>query len=182
MKLKVFDSPSAFLETNLEMLMENEALSNLPIGIAQKLKEKESYGAHTPFLASVIREGQLIMSALMTPPFPLNLYSRNTFNHEAATLIVDYLLANEISVSGVIGLKQTTEAFSEIWKARTEEKWEIAIQMRIYQLDRVKEFSRAEGKLILANETHVDLICDWLDAFEVAVGSEKKQATAKIAS
>ncbi len=174
MKLEIFERPEAFLDATLEMLMENEALNNLPIGIARDMAAKGSPGEHPPFFAAIVLEGKPIMSALMTHRYPVNLYSRKPFNSDAARLIVDNLRSSQFLVPGVIGMKETTESFAELWREATGENWELAIKMRIYQLDQVRHKGDALGKCITAKEEHVSLLCSWLEAFEVAIGDGPK--------
>lgn len=79
--------PSAFLAAARETLEREEAANNLMLGIGLRLVDQPEYYGSRPYLATVAAEGALRAVAVMTPPYRLQIWTREEPDLAAVDLV-----------------------------------------------------------------------------------------------
>lgn len=88
MKLTAYATADQFLKMTRDWLVREEAANNLMLGIALRLKQSP-----TPCYLATVSEGKdLVLAALLTPPFPVMLNSPREAPDEALELLAHHLL------------------------------------------------------------------------------------------
>lgn len=167
---KTYTDPTAFLARIQPYLERREALNNLPLGIAGRLVEAEP-SAPLPFMATVNREDDAIaLVALMTPPHSLIVYSEDSKPSRALDALATDLLGSSWRVPGVIGLVDTAKNFAQVWQRHTGIQHRTRMNLRVYQLTKVKSHGAASGQLQAARAENLELLSEWCSAFTIEVG------------
>jgi uncharacterized cupin superfamily protein/predicted GNAT family acetyltransferase len=160
---KVTGTSFEFLKDNAEFmqkmetfLYEREAEYNLLLGLAGAIRQTPDMRY---FIVSenqkligggIVTERNLVLSQ-MPEPFLLPL--------------AQFLKENDAKFPGVVGPAQVAENFARYWKSLTGQAYDLAMGQKIYQLDQVTMPTGVEGRLIKADESHVDLVTQWMHEF-----------------
>jgi predicted GNAT family acetyltransferase len=160
---------SAFLAVAGPYLERREAEHCLLFGIAGNLiKDPARRMTAPPFFAAMRHgdgggNGEVVGSALMTPPFNIVL---SCIDDEAAwSALVDHLVAERVRIPGVTAPADLARAFCEIYAARHGLRAERTMAERIYRLERVTPPVGVPGRMRLGTTADRDLLVDWADAF-----------------
>lgn len=170
MKLVLHDTAESFIEASLSLLLKNEVLNNLPIGISMGIRDGRSYGDGDPFFATVEVDGRTVAAFLQTPPRYLHVYSLAEYEKRAFGLLIDELRRSGVSIPGVIGEEAMGRGFAELWKERFGGDWKVKRGLRLFQLDAVTPPESVAGELRIAGERDEDLLTGWVGAFCEEVG------------
>lgn len=145
--------------------MQKESENNLIFGLSLRLKENPLLFITKPFFAVVQNDdGELPLSSLMTPPYPI-IVQGDPQTGEAIDLLINHLLSNEILVSGVNGKAEISTAFAERWFHLAGKKYQLAVSLRLYELRNVLWPKMPEGNFRLADQKDVDVIAKYHFAF-----------------
>jgi predicted GNAT family acetyltransferase len=163
MKYMRFSTVSEFYSRAEPFLLRREAEHNLMLGICTMLMHDPARAQEPPYLATVERDGEVVLAALRTPPRSLVLsYAAEP---EAGDVLADRLHAEGEALPGVIGSVPFSRAFTERWHRISGQAYRLALAERIYQLDRVNPVEGVPGRMHRANEGHRTLLLEWLAAF-----------------
>lgn len=168
MKLHRFDSIDKFWDKTQAYLLQNEAENNLLLGVAHTLRSNPSRYPDPPYLAMVESNGEIVATAIRTPPHKLLLSKAS--NLEALTLIAQDLDLE--TLPGVSGLVPEVETFLRSWQGLTGQSYRLLTEMRIHQLTALQSLVTASGHLRLVTERDRDLLIEWLSAFHAETGLE----------
>ena len=156
-------SASEFLELVEPYLVQHEAEHNLILGIAIGLVRDPGRFDRPPYLAAVDEAGRVVAVAVMTPPH--NLVLSRVETPGALALIADDLIARGWVVPGVLGPKEESRRFAELWQARTGTPFRPGMALRIYALERVRPPAGVSGRLRRATADDRALLLTWVAAF-----------------
>lgn len=173
MKLRIHYAASSFLDASLALLQENEALNNLPIGIANAVRDGRRFGEDKPFFATIEEEGSVTTAAVMTPPHLMHVFSQSSDEGKAFGKLADYCVSSRIRVPGVVGTKDTAERCATIWSRRTGSGWGVERTMRVFELTSVKGIPDAAGDFRLGDHRDVKFVCEWTRAFYAEIGEKR---------
>ena len=164
MRLIEYTDINEYLTQVQEYLQKNEARSNLTLGIALQIKNDPlRYPQH--FLAAVFDSNdQPSLVALMTMPYPLIVQGEHP-DLKTIDLLMDYLLQNNFSLSGVNGPHEFSDLFAHQYTLKTGVHAELVMSLRNYELKKVLPPPLPQGKFRLAVESDVEKIQDFLLAF-----------------
>ena len=164
-----------FLHMCLPYLCENEAANGLMIGLCLKAQAKKQEKEDFPIkLVSVTRGQDLLMVAIQTPPHNLVL------SHAAAGTaepLAQALYKKTYKFPGIVGPVNETKAFAAAWKKIAGAGSKLAMQQRIYQLDRVVPPQNISGACRPANLDDVKLVAEWFTAFEEEALAKHERGT-----
>jgi predicted GNAT family acetyltransferase len=155
----------SFLERAEPFLLEHEAENNVTLGVAGDVARSDQTYPGDAFFAVVEREGQVVGTALRTPPFKLVL----SFETPLAAIPA---LAREVrsaysELTGVLGPPAIAQAFADEWSRQTGHRPGNVSSERIYRLTRVVPITGVSGRSREAQEEDRDLMRRWLRAFQV---------------
>lgn len=175
MKLTIHATAGEYLDAASDLLMRDEALNNLPLGVAIAVRDGRSYGEGDPLFATVEDEGSTVASFLRTPPYMLHVYSLPDYEPVAFELLASHLFDKKIELPGVIGLTRSAEAFARLWKERAGLGSRLGKGLRVFRLDKVESFPDVAGELVLTSEADLELAVKWTTAFNEAVGENRDE-------
>ena len=166
MQIATFNDIHNYLAQAEEYLRREEAVNNLILGVALRLRKSLNvYGEEKPFMAVVCTEEGIQAAALMTPPYNLLVYSENKNNHQAYELIIETLQREGIHVPGVVGEKECMSLFCALWKKQTGMDCHLVMAQRVYALYEVTFPQGTAGNMREADQSDLDLLTAWTTAF-----------------
>jgi uncharacterized protein len=171
MKLTTYTNASDFLAHAQAALATDEVANNLMLGIALRLKAAPDTAQAPPYLATVAEGDELIFATLMTPPFPLTVFSpdNNALGvDEAFRLIGNDLQTNGWPVTAISGCVPLSERCAAIWCSQTGGRYRLLTHERIYELRQVIPLqSPPPGRLSVATAAQADIVAQWAYEFSV---------------
>lgn len=168
MKLKIYDNVKNFHQDVYTNLLTHEAqnmimIKNLKIGYDEKDKHEWRDPANW-LMATVIDGKEILLTALMTPPFGITLYATdNQINDEALTCLLEGLKATDWQISGVTSEKGLAERFAEIYGNSKGVGFDVSMNQRIYELSEVNSDVSQFGNLRLVNEGDMAFLPYWIE-------------------
>jgi uncharacterized protein len=167
-RLHRFDSIDRFWAKTQAYLVRHEAENNLLLGAIHTLLHNPERYPDPPYLAIVEIDGDVVATAIRTPPYKLLLSKVSSL--DALTIIARDLDREQLP--GVIGLVPEVETFLQEWQGLTGQSYRLLKEMRIHQLTALQPLIAANGHLRLVTERDRALLLEWLPAFEAEIGSE----------
>src|SRR5262249_52859083 len=135
-------SSAAFLARAEAWLMRTEVENNVMLGLAMALRERR--GSPAPWLVTMESAGEVVACALRTPPRGL-LLSRAA--PDALECLLDELASEAGSLPSAIGPEPTAGDFARLWSRAWGRPARARVRQRLYELRRVLDAGRAEGRL-----------------------------------
>ena len=163
-----------FLDRVQSFLEEDEAANNLSLGILSRPASEPYQGEESrPFFALVEHEGRVTFVMVRTPPYNLIVYGEGETSADASVdastdAAISFLLAEQVSLPGVIGPRDVSTRFANEWSRKTECLVEMQMDQMIYRLDRVNKIEYPRGEMIRATQEHLDLVAEWTVGFSEA--------------
>jgi len=161
-----YQDAGEFLFSTQAILERNEAANNLMLGTCLRLKRFPERIKTAPYLVTVADGSELVVAAVMTPPRKLVIHNDRQDCDKALELIARDLLANHWAVPGVLGPAPVAKAFAETWTSVSGLQYRDGMRQRIFELRKVIPPESSRGRLRLATEDDVDLVTDWILAFQ----------------
>jgi GNAT superfamily N-acetyltransferase len=113
-------------------------------------------------------DGAVLGVALRTPPHELLLAAMPA---EAVAAVVDWCVAQEVPLGGVVGPCVSGEPFAARYSAATGARAELWMAQRIYRLDAVTPPTGVPGAARPAVPAEIPLLSDWVSAFAAETGT-----------
>ena len=174
MQINKYNNANEYYQRVESYLLRDEAAHCLLIGLSKALRNSQSKHQDFPYLVTVERNGSIVATATRTSPERRLVLSRST-DVEAVRLIAENAAVFEnTSLPGTIGLKSEATTFARIWHFLTKQDFELALAMKIHQLETVKPIVKALGSFRMANEKDRNLITKWSEAFESEALGDKE--------
>ena len=160
-----------FLIGAQKFLEETESVNNVILGTCFKLASNPGNIEKQPYFAVVSDENRILLTAMITPPFPIALYSNKVDITEAIELIVQNLIAEKWTVSGVIAPLELSQLFARIWAQNTGCDLIKGLDMRVYELVKVNKVHISSGKFRIGEKSDLEIISRWIIDLEKDEGS-----------
>jgi ribosomal protein S18 acetylase RimI-like enzyme len=157
----------SFLDVAKPVLLEQEAVNGLMLGICLHLAAGGSYGELAPLLATV-SSARLELAAVMTPPYKLQLYAPGEPSRAALTVLADGIQAAGCPVPAVLAPEKLGRRFAEIWCSRLDVGMRVGMRQRIYELRQVNRIPLPSGSFRQATTDDADLVGLWSRGFHVS--------------
>ena len=167
LKITRFDTPEDFLEITGEPLYKNEVVNSLMLGIVERLLDDPHYFGTDPYLG-LVRDGENpVLAGTMTPPFGLLISALSEDAMAAMPLLAEDLVSGGWPLPDVHGANPSPEQFARSWAAHTGGRVKLEMAQRMYALYEVTPPEGVPGRMIPAEEKHVNLIINWVRYFEI---------------
>jgi uncharacterized protein len=166
MELHKFDAIDKFWDETQAYLLNYDAENNVLLGVVRTLLCNPDRYPAPPYLAMVEHNGEIVATAIRTPPHKLLL--SKTSDLEALTLIAQDLQRE--TLPGVMGLAPDVIIFLQAWQHLTGQSYRLSIVDKIHQLREVRSVAAIPGYLRLATERDRALLIEWLPAFIAEIG------------
>lgn len=178
MNITRYDDPKSFCDSVLPLLLQNEAENNLMIGVSLGLAGGSRYSDEPPLMLTIEHQGHVFAAALRTPPYNLQL---TRMDQPQIKFLADSLNASNIALPGVIGPKETADAFAAYWASGINLRVVPEKGLGVYQLDQVIPPPQVPGRTEMATPADMDLVEQWIHDFQVCIG-ETREDPHKVAS
>ena len=179
MYIATFRNANDFLAHAEDSLLEREVANSLILGIAKRLASQPDFYASKPYLATVEDGDDLLLAALMTPPFNLILANTDLDYTDALNILIDNLIDHQWSIPGVGAPASLAADFAHLWQEQTDAPYHIRTHERIFVLHTVNPPQPVPGKLRLATRADLPTLQTWVDGFfkEAHVAGDREDHT-----
>ncbi len=171
MRFKKYTCIKEFYDDTYEVLLRHEGQNVILLGdVIEGYEGIDKTGWRDPVnwvMATVSDAGKIVLTALMTPPYNLSLYSTD---HEMRPEALDCLVAglSQENVPGVRSDKVQALAFAEKYAASKGLIYSTVRHQRIYELTSVNPNIECKGTVRLLNNKDMPFFPYWLEAFKAA--------------
>ena len=165
MDVTTFPTAAEFLAAVRPALGQHEAEHHLVLGVAETLVRSATPDGE-PFAVSVTDDDGLVAAAIMTGNRPLLLASDRDAIAGVVPLLCDALQSAGRMPSHAIGVAGQVDAIAEEWGRRMHRAPRLAMRQRVYRITDVEAIPPTSGALRAATMDDVDLVADWVAAFE----------------
>jgi ribosomal protein S18 acetylase RimI-like enzyme len=182
MRVNSFKEVGGFLSSAGGFLETYEAANSLMLGVAFRIRDHPERIQDTPFLATVEDGNEVVLAAIMTPPYHMVLPYTPGDANRAVDLLVDYLLAEGCSLPGVLGPIDSAQRFARRWMDKKGGRFQLTRRQRVHRLDKVLLPEPEEGRLRLAKDADLTLLAGWRKAFidEALDGADHRESRTAI--
>ncbi|MBN3526669.1 GNAT family N-acetyltransferase [Paenibacillus apiarius] len=173
MKIMNFSHAAPFLDAALPLLMQDEALNNVMIGLAMELRQQ-----HSDAYFALLSDHRPALAAFMTPAGPLHLYGKDcTAGH--LNLLAHNIRQQLRSVSQVVGPAGLTNLFASVWSNTTGYKAVKNRLLSVYCLERdMLSPKKRSGMLRSVEGKDEQLLTQWMYEMSVEAGTPMRQEEA----
>ncbi|MGZ4360012.1 MAG: GNAT family N-acetyltransferase [Gaiellaceae bacterium] len=151
-------------------LTHREAEHNLLLGICGQLRPAPQPRWRDAYLAHVQAGTEVVAVAMRTPPH--NLVLSEVDRHDAVDLLVDDAAQTEPELPGVLGPKEASRRFADLWQERVGRAASRGMAQRIFCCERVLEPPAPGGAMRRAQGADRPLLVDWFGRFLVETFAE----------
>jgi len=163
-----YESPQEYLQRVGEFLYRAEAENNLILGMTERLVREGAAEGGKRWLLAIEDQGKVVGAAWVSEPR----YGLVVTGLPAERVgdLVDYLIREEVPLTGSVGPRGIPAEISKLIRARTGRDVSLKFRQRIYRCSEDNHPEGVSGKLREAVEEEVELMQEWGVAFESEVG------------
>ena len=165
MRTAIHPTAAEFLATAEAPLLREEALHNLILGVASRVRDGRAYGGDPPYFLTVWDDAELLAAVVRTPPHPLVLAAPGG-DVGAIGSLVNHLVESDPDLAGVNGLVPHASEFARLWAQRRPVTVEVGMQLRIHELREAIPPFGVPGTLRVPEEAERDLLASWIRGFQ----------------
>jgi predicted GNAT family acetyltransferase len=141
----IYKDVSEFLHANEESLLKTESEHNLILGLADRL-ERGLDGSEYALFLSVMRNSEPVGQAIQVGHRRPLAISR--MDPESARSLVAFLLEQGISLKGVNGPVESSQAFANFWQELAGRTPALVMHLGVYELERIS-FPVPDGRSLI---------------------------------
>lgn len=160
-----FDNANKYYQKVESYLLKDEATHCLILGFSKALCNSQENNHNFPYLITVENDGIIAATAIRTSPLRKLILSKST-EVNAVNLIAQNIASQDKSLPGAMGLKSETTSFVRTWQSLTGQAFELAVALKIHQLETVRQVTQTSGSFRIAIESDRALLTNWMEAFE----------------
>lgn len=175
MKVKLYDSVKNFLKENEEILLKQEAVTQLILANGYANKEKDV--SNEMFFGRVeAEEGHIKLLFCNVLPYNLIIYNIDNDSAEAVKNLAGYLIDEDIPILGINANKIVSDEFIEIFMSRTKKEFQQRLAMDIMELRTLnKNIILPKGVFRAAEGRDFETLLTWHVNFtQDALGEDKE--------
>lgn len=154
-----YSTPQAYLDASRYMLEQQELDNNLILGICDSFTDKSKEYKHCVFINSIL-DGKIQASSVMTNSRAI--ISCNSKNSLHIKSLAMYYSENNLRLTNIFGESSVAMEFANTYNKAVISKKD----MIVHELILLNNINLAEGILVPATYSDLDLICDWIDRFQ----------------
>ena len=165
MKVEVASSAKEFLKNYEDIMLQQEAVSQLVLHSAYQVKDNDN---NKGTFGVVIAEDRIVLLFCNVLPYNLVIYRVGQEDIlEAAATLADYIVEQEIKINGILGRKDVCQEFIDQYQKSKEGTFIEKLAADIMELRSLNEIKPAEGIHRLAHINEVKMITDWIIEFQM---------------
>lgn len=174
MKFRIFEDAKSFKSHVVPTLLRDEASNNIMLDM---LFSPQCTNDSIALLLSCVEDrDRILAAATMSPPKNLVLYV-DIETQSAIEELATGLLELDYSIPGVIGQRDATTHFAQLWAKRKKQKLTIEMEQILYRVDSVKRINSEKGRLQVVSSEKIDTLLAWMKGFyqeiHVAIPSDQ---------
>jgi len=175
LKLKRYKNASDYLAENENMLLKEEALNSLLLGLC--ISRKNVATDETVYL-DIREQNDIQFTGIKTPNRFLIVNGNESRLPELLPILIKFLNHNKISLPGIVGPAELVLTLCQQLTEKHSWNYKIRFKQLIYQLTHVKYSPNIDGKLTKAKSDQIDKIAKWMNDFskEALQEDDSKQA------
>ncbi len=178
MQVIQYQDPQEFLNRAQTYLVQEESVNGLMLGIAIRLQMGAQEGDDDPLLLVVEDDGELMGTAVQTPPHKFVIYSHLTNPEPFVTALTNYLGANNKSIPGVLGPEHVSRLIADTWQQQTGKSFQEGVRQGVYELRQVNEVTAVSGHFRPAKGEDIGILTKFMQGFSETVGDSIETANA----
>lgn len=163
MELTRHAEAESFLAQAGDFLGEREAEHNLILGLSSRVVREPLIYGEPPYFAVVEDGGRIVGTAMRTPPH--NFILSEIDADEAIAVLVQDAREAFGTLPGVVGPKERTLQFANVWRAVTGATVRLELAQRIFAADHVDEPRPTPGAMREYERGDRELAIRWMDEF-----------------
>lgn len=164
MQYTEYADAAGFLARMRTILERDECANNLMLGNCLRLLSESPAFEQPPLFATIDRDGDLALAAVMTPPYPLQIYVENGDGS-----VVDFLALQLAQrgrhVASVIGRESAAKTFAAAWSRETGAAARTRVRQLLYELRSVVQPIYPPGYFRVAESGDIELAREWARCF-----------------
>ena len=165
MKVEVASSAKEFLKNYENIMLQQEAVSQLVLYSAYQVKDNEN---NKGIFGAVLAEDKIVLLFCNVLPYNLVIYMVLQEDiAEAAVVLADYIVEQEIKINGILGRRDVCQEFIEQYQKSKEGTFIEKLAADIMELRSLNDLKPAEGIHRLAHINEVKMITDWIIEFQM---------------
>lgn len=162
MFIKRYENVNEFLNGTCDFLEQNEAANNVILGTCLRLRNEKIENQNQPYFASIEENGNVTLVAMSTPPFSIILYSNKSISEIEINLLIQDLVNKDLDVPGVMAPTELANLFSQTWSKLRGYNIIDGMNMRVYELSKVKHPQYCQGNFRIAKEEDLKIVSTWI--------------------
>lgn len=171
-----YDNGSAFADAVSEPVAARAIANNTFLGVLERMVTSRS----TDHLRAGVWDGaELVLAALMTPPYVLNIADPGR-GREGVVALADALTGHGYALPGCVSESGMADGFSAAWSARHPVRVELEHRHLLYQAESVVTPPGIAGSLVRAQPANAKRHADWETAFAIDVEAPEDQRERKL--
>jgi predicted GNAT family acetyltransferase len=132
------------------------------LGNSLRFRDKE-WKEEKPFLATVKKDGNIMLAAMLIPPYALLLLEKDETDGVAAVPhLVEYLIREDYAIPQLHSPKAVGKAFAEEWTRANQLEEKVLMDLRLYTLQKVIPPAARPGKLRPATPADLSFLPQWI--------------------
>ena len=170
MIFNLYKDVKIFYRDIYNVLMRGEVQNLIPLGnVITGNEGKDKTGWRDPdlwFMATVSEKEEILLTAVMTPPYNLTLYATdNIINNEAVTCLIKGITQTGDKIPGIMTENSLAQYFAEAYAKANNTNYYIKTKMRIHELVKVNPDIPQTGSLRPAQKSDMAFFPYWLESF-----------------
>jgi RimJ/RimL family protein N-acetyltransferase len=167
-KLTEYTNAEDFLALVMPLLMAEEAKNSLMLGVCLSIRDFTNKEGPQPYLACVLEGGDILLASVMTPPFPIVLFSPlDTPPVAAHEALIDNLHENDRQIPGARGENGLAKTFADLYAAYSGKTARISMAQRAFKLTEVAQFGMVPGAMRPARAVDLPEMVDMMTNFAI---------------
>ena len=164
--LTLHSDGASFLNTAQAALKKEEALNNLMLGVAMRVRDQpDAYSASPAYLATWKHGNTVTYAATMTPPYGLLVTSMNEALDGPVKAVIESLITGGWPVPSVNGPAVASAHFARLWSQRTGQTYTSGMRERLFELNTVIFPPTPPGIFRKAEARDIPTLARWIEAF-----------------
>ncbi len=165
MKVEVVSSAKDFLVNYENIMLQQEAVSQLILYSAYQEKENKN---NTGIFGAVLNEDKTVLLFCNVLPYKLVIYTVVQEDiSDAAAALADYIVEQRIKINGILGRKDVCQGFIDQYQKSKEGTFIEKLAADIMELRSLNDLKPVEGIHRLAHINEVKMITDWIIEFQM---------------
>ncbi len=162
MEVTRYSSIPAFYDEVESFLLNQEDRAGIMLGNSLRFKDKV-WEDEQPFLATVKKDGEIMLAAMLIPPYALLLLEKEEEEGVAAVPhLVQYLIKEDFAIHKIMSPKAVGKTFSEQWTKAHSLEEKVLMNLRLYTLQSVIQPAARPGKLRKATQADLTFLPQWI--------------------